>query len=338
MAIINLNSLKNSIKNKEIGNFYIFHGIEDYIKNDYLKKIENIIVDDSLKSFNLEKFDELNFNIDDFHNAIESFPAFAQRKLVILRDIDIFKLKSDEKEQMQDILSDLPEYICLIFDYATKEFKPDKRVKIFKTIDKNADIMEFVHLSQKDINIWLKKQLNQLEISDKTCEYLCFICGMGLSNLLSECEKLTAFCHEKVEEQDINQICNKNLEAKIFDITDMILAKDISGAKNMVHELILQKNDEFSILSVINSQFQRLYTAKLGQYKDEQYFMNLWGIYSAYAVKITRKSCQNVKIGFLRESLSLCMKASVDFVSQNIEKYQLLENLIVKIGALYDKY
>lgn len=189
-------TLKNDIKNNNLGNFYIFHGIEDYLKNDSLKKIENLLLDEAFKSFNLEKFDEQNFNIEDFSNAIESFPAMSDKKLIIVRDLDLFKLKADLKDELVAILSDLPDYVCVIFDYATIKFEQDKRQKMSNVIKKFGQIIEFTYLSQKQLNVWIKRRLKaeKIEISDKTCEYFTFISSMGMSNLASECDKLAGYC------------------------------------------------------------------------------------------------------------------------------------------------
>ncbi|MFI3226408.1 MAG: DNA polymerase III subunit delta [Clostridia bacterium] len=330
--------LESDVKNNNLGNFYIFHGIEDYMKNFYLKKIEELLLDEAFKSFNLEKFDEQNFNLEDFSNSIESFPAMAEKKVIIVRDFDLYKIKADIRDEMIEILSDLPDYVCVIFDYATIEFKQDKRLKINNVIKDKARIVEFAFLSQNKMNTWLKRRFKaeNIAISDKTCEYFTFICSMSMSNLSSECEKLCAYCTEEVLPSDIDAICSKVLEAKIFDITDKLLNRDVVSALQLIDDLILLKTDEFSIVSVINSQFQRLYSAKLGmkQHKNERYFMDLWSIRSSYAIRMSLQQAEKYETNFLRTACNLCVKTAMDMVSINMDKSQLLQLLIVKIGAI----
>lgn len=328
---------KSDVKSQNISNFYIFHGKEDYMKNFYIKKIQDLLIDETFKSFNLDKFDENSFNVDEFCNCIESIPVMAERKVIIVRDLNLFKLNIDVKEKIVAILDDLPDYVCVIFDYATIEYKDDRRQKkIYKIITDKCNVVEFDYLSQKEMNKWLKNKFlaENLEISDKTCEYFTFICSMSMSNLNSECEKLIAYCKNEVFEKDIEDICSKVLEAKIFEITDKLINRDIISAKQLINDLILLKTDEFAILSVINSQFQRLYSAKLGVNKSEKYFMDLWGIYSSYAVKISCNQAKKIDIKFLLNACNLCVKASTNMVSINIDKSEILELLIVKIGVI----
>lgn len=330
--------LRQDIKNNNLKNFYVFHGVEDYLKNHSLKMIENFLLDEAFKSFNLEKFDENNFDLQEFSNAIESFPAMSDKKLIIVRDFDLFKMKAEIKDEIIEILSDLPDYVCVIFDYATIEFKQDKRQKISNVIKNYGQIVHFDFQPQSELNIWLKKRfaVDKIKISNTTCEYLTYICSMSMSNLASECEKLREYCKDEVLQSDIDAICSKVLEAKIFDITDKLLKRDVVSAGQLVDDLLMLKTEEFSIMSVINSQFQRLYSAKMGinRKKNEQYFMDLWNIRSPFAIRMSLSQAQDYDLDFLREACNLCVKTAVDMVSVNMEKSKLLQLLIVKIGAI----
>lgn len=334
-------NLKKDLKNNELKNFYIFYGNEDFLKEFYLKKIEDFVVDKDFKEFNLEKIDGNKFDIDIFSSALESFPAMSEKKMIIVRDFDLLKVKADIKDDIIKLLSDIPDYVCLIFDYATIEFKRDRKQKIDKILDKNASIVSFEHLSQKDINKWIKKKLSieNIEIEDKVCDYLTFNCSMSMTNLSNECTKLISYCENEVKKEDIDAVCFKILEAKIYDVTEKILSKDLVSAQKIIDDLILLKNDEFMILSVINSQFQRLYCAKLGllQNKTTDFFMGFWKTKSSYMVKINLKQAQKYDIGFLRKACNLCARATVDMVSLNTDKSKLLQILIVKIGAINAK-
>lgn len=331
-------TLKNDIKNNNLHNFYVFYGEESFIKNTYMKKIEEMIIGGGFADFNLEKFDEMNFNLEYFINAIESLPAMAEKKLILVRDFDLFSMKADIKDQMIDILCDLPDYVCIIFDYATIEFKEDKRQKISKVLHEHGKLVKFEYLSQRDVNLWIKKKFSaeNIEITDEVCEYLSFIASVSLANLTNECDKLIVHCEEKVTKNDIDSVCSKVLEAKIFEITDRILENDILTAQNLINDLILLKTSEFSILAVINSQFQRLYSAKLGleQGKNDKFYMDLWGTRSSYAVKMSLTQAKKYNIKFLREACNLCVNASIDMVSVNIDKIEILELLMLKLGTI----
>lgn len=332
----NFEKLKKSIKSDEIENLYVFTGVEDFLKNHYLSVIENKLLDENFKSFNLEKFDENNFEINEFYNSVESFPAMSEKKLIIVRDIDVFKQKADIREKLVDIFSDIPEYTHIIFDYATIEYKPDNRQKIGKLL--KDSVVSFEHLSNKDLYAWIVKKLEtyNLKINAKTLDYLIFICSKSMTNLKSEIDKLGVYSKEEVTTKDIDDICTKVLEAKIFDITDKLLKGNIDEVFALIDDLIMLNTDEFAIISVINSQFQRLYSAKIGikQRLNEKAFMDLWGIYSGYAVKITLNQAKVLEHEFLKKACNLSVNSSMDLVSKNMDKREIINDLIINIGAL----
>lgn len=330
--------LKKDFKENNLLNLYIFTGEEDYLKNFYLKKIEDLLLSQDFKDFNLEKFDETNFDVDDFYNAVESYPSMSDKKLIILRDIDIFKQKSDVRDKLQDIFSDIPDYTYIIFDYATIEYKPDNRLKLGKTLKTKAEVVEFKYLANKELFTWITKKFSvfNIKINAKVLDYFVFICSKSMTNLSSEIEKLSVYSKEEVTEKDIDDICTKVLEAKIFDITDKLIKKDINGANALIDDLLMLNVDEFSIISVINSQFQRLYSAKLGsnQKVSEKFLMELWGIFNGYAVKMTLNQAKTLDLYKLKLVCNSCVKTSMDMVSVNAEKRELIDDLVLKIGYL----
>lgn len=330
--------LKTDLKNENIGNFYIFYGVEHYMKNFYIEKIQNQLILGEFASFNLEKFDQFNFTVEDFENAVESYPAMSERKLILVRDVDIFKLKADEKDRLIEVLSDLPEYICIIFDYIAVEYKIDARVKLGKIIKKNASEVEFEFLALPDLKAWLMRRFKtyKLEISTNNLEYLIFSCGMSMTSLSNETLKLSGYSKGTITEEDIDLVCTKAIEAKIFNIADDVMNGKMMKAFDMIDELIMQKNEEFSILAVINSQFQRLYMTKLclNEGKNNDFIAKTINIKSSYAVNININSAQKLGIFYLRNTTNLCAKAMLEMVSENSDKYEVLKILITKIGGL----
>lgn len=335
-----LQKLKSDLKNNNLANFYIFHGVEDYLKNHYIDEIQKKKVDDNFKSFNLDKFNENSFNKNDFYDAVERLPAMSETKMVIVRDVDLFSLKADAKEQIFEILEDLPEYICVIFDYSNIEYKPDKRQKIYKILEQKAQIIEFSHLTKGEIIKWITGNFEKfdLKIESKTCEYMTFVCGLGLTNLKNEIGKLSSYSKEIVTCEDIDAVCSRALEANIFDLVGLITNGKVFEANKLLGDLLLLKNAEYEILAIINSQFRRLYIAKLSilENKNNQYLMKITKIRSEYAVSKDKERARSLSIKYLRKASNLSSKALLDMVSINQDKKQIIELLMLKIGALND--
>ena len=109
-------ALKQSLKTGDLGRLYIFSGEESYLRMHYLGECKKAIIGDSpFAEFNLFEFDGKSMSPDQLRDAIESYPAMAERKLVIVHDFDLYKMPAAFSEFLPALLADLPEYICLIF-------------------------------------------------------------------------------------------------------------------------------------------------------------------------------------------------------------------------------
>ena len=153
----NLQELKLHLKNKDLGRLYIFHGEETFLLHHYLGQMRKQLLDPLTESFNYHRFNQENFDLRAFADAVENLPMMAERTLVQVEDIDLFKLPEDSRSKIIDILSDIPEYCTLVFVYETVEFKPDKRLKKLWEAVSQAEIVEFAKQSQRDLISWMTR-------------------------------------------------------------------------------------------------------------------------------------------------------------------------------------
>ena len=64
--------------------------------------------------------------------------------MVVVDEIDIFKLNETDRERMGELLSDIPDYCTVVFTYETTPFKPDKRLKkLWAAVEENSTLVEF---------------------------------------------------------------------------------------------------------------------------------------------------------------------------------------------------
>ena len=160
--------------------------------------------------------------------AVESYPAFAERKLVVVNDFDLYKPPAAFQGILPELLSDLPDYICLVFYYDTLTFKPDKRTKMHALLDKIACFAEFTHLDERELIAWVRRRVRALgkDMDQDTCAYLIFLCGTSMTNLITEIEKAAAHCTlDEIKRYNIDAVCTRVLDAVIFDLTDAITAR-----------------------------------------------------------------------------------------------------------------
>ena len=120
----------------------------------------------------------------------------AERTLTVVTDWDIFKLGEDQREKLIALLSDLPDYCCLVFTYDTVEFKPDKRMKkLWDVISSRGVLAEFRRQEGRELVNWVRRHFlsQHKDIDAKLCQYLIFVAGSSMTALASEIEKLCAY-------------------------------------------------------------------------------------------------------------------------------------------------
>lgn len=334
-----LSALKKALHTGDLAQLYIFSGEESYLRMHYLNACRQAIIGDSpFAEFNLFEFDGKAMSPNDLRDAIESYPAMAERKLVIVHDFDLYKMPSAFSDFLPALLSDLPDYICLIFHYDVMECKPDKRTKIHQILSKAGHFVQFEHLDERQLIDWVRRRFHALDcgIDDDTARYLIFLCGTSMTNLITEIEKAAAFCTTGVVKRyHIDAVCTKVLDAVIFDLSDAITERQFDRAIGLVNDLLAQKNTEVTIFSTISRHMQRLYAAKLNENArgTEKELLSLLGSASPYYARRIRSAAHRLPESWLRQSVLLCGQTDAALKNNSAEKQKLIELALLEMAA-----
>ncbi len=335
------NILKKDLQSGNLQQLYIIYGDEDYLKSYYLHEIETALVDEAFAEFNLIQLEGKGLLPENLTEAVESCPAFAERKLVVVTDFDLYKPPAAFQGMLAELLSDLPEYICLVFYYDILPFKPDKRTKMHTLLDKTACFAEFSHLGERDLVAWIRRRVRALgkDIDQDTCAYLIFLCGTSMTNLVTEIEKAAAHCTlDEIKRYNIDTVCTRVLDAVIFDLTDAITARWFDKAIAITGDLLAQKNTEVMIFSAILRHIQRLYAAKLSQQShgsSKELYAMIGSSSSFYARKLT-EAAQGVSLDWLREAVRICAATDSALKSSPADKKKLLELALLEIASNFE--
>ena len=228
-----LQELKAAIRSRTPDNLYFFYGEETFLLNHYLGQLRKVILDEITESFNYHRFNNENFDIRDFADAVENLPMMAERSMVQVDDINLFKLPEDSRNKMMDVLSDVPDYCTIVFVYETVEFKPDKRQKKLWEVVSNGQIVEFAKQNQRDLVSWITRHFASLgkKISPDLCVYLIEITDGTMTSIGTEIKKIASFSGaEHICRADIDAVTEPVLDAVVFRMTDMLGARDYPQA------------------------------------------------------------------------------------------------------------
>lgn len=328
---------KKAVRDKKLGQLYIFHGNEKYLMEYYLGEMKNILLGGGMEGFNYHPFDGKDLNIDSLSSAVLTLPVFSDRTLIVVRDFNIFKCEEKQKEKLEELLSDLPEYVCLVFIYDTIEFSPKKQ-KISEIIEKKGNIVKFDQQKQEDLIVWIKRRFSALgrEIDNADAEYLIYLSGGLMSSLIPEIEKIAAYSAGKIKKSDIDAVVIPVMDAIIFELTDAISERNFKKSWLILSELLKMKEDPIYILSFVGKQVRQMYSAKLAldRGKDAAYVSILWGIKHRYPAQLLLRSAKRITAEWCREAIKLC--AETDFILKTSakDKERELELFLLKLGGI----
>ncbi len=332
-----LRVLKEDIRQGTPGRLYFFYGEETFLLHHYLKQLQKVIVDPLTESFNFHKLTVETFNLQSFADCVENLPMMAERTMVIVDEIDIFKLNEADREKMTEILSDIPEYCTVVFTYITTPFKPDKRYKkLWDAVNGNGMLVEFQKQSQRDLVNWISRHFASCgkRIDPNLCVYLMDITGGTMTALSGEISKVCAYSGaDEIRKSDIDAVVEPVLDAVVFQMTDLLSQKEYGAALVKLHQLLKMQEEPIQILGAIGSHFRRLGTARtlLDNGKTAAELMKLTGL-SDYPARKTMSAASRFSASFYKKAAELVLNTDIKMKTSADDNDRLLEVLILQLS------
>ena len=331
--------LTDSLTSGRIGSFYIFFGDERYLLENSLGELRRRLCPNGLNGFNYKRFEGKSISIKEIDDAINTLPAFAERTLVEVHDFDIFKC--EEKPRLSEILSDLPDYVCVVFVYNIVPYKPDGRQKINSEILKFADVIEFPIQDKDKLVNWIKRHISTAgkKISTSDAEYLAFITGGFMSSLYGEIEKAAAFAKgENVTRTDIDSVVTPVLDTVAYKLTDALSRRDNAAAMRILDELFQMREPPHKLLYSISLKMRQLLAARicLENGLDKFALMDICGIKHEFQARTLLDTARITTLGERRDAVLTCSEAAHE-LNMSADPEQSLIELITKLSFNYRK-
>ena len=330
--------LLRDLKDGTFAQLYVFYGDETYLKEYYLNELKKRVIDPAFADFNLIEYEGKSLLPEQLAEAIDSYPAMAERKLILVRDFDLYKPPAGFADHLPTMLGELPDYVCMVFYYDVLDGKPDKRTKLYKLLEKTACYIDFTHLEERELIAWIERRARALgrSITPDDAAYLIFLCGNSMTNLAGEIEKAAAHTTTgEIRKYNIDAVCSPVLDAVVFDLTDAITAGKFDRAVELVGELIAQKNNEVMIFTTITRHIQRIYAAKLcaAAKGGEKMLMELIGSKSPYYARQIQNAARRVPLGWLRRAASLCGETDAALKGSAADRQKQIELTLLALAS-----
>ena len=268
-------------------------------------------------------------------DSMEALPMMAERSLILVEEVDLFELSEGEREKLTGLLCDVPDYCCLLLTYT--DFKPDKRKKkLWDAIEKNAVLTEFRYQSESDLRSWIARHFRALgkQIAPELCGYLLQQCGLSMTRLDGEIQKICAFSGaETVVRADIDAVVEPTLDAVVFQLTDALAQRVFALALEKLNVLLKMQTEVIPIVAAIGAQMRRLNAARILQAegKGAAELASLCGI-APYAAGKTLTRARRISDRFCRQAMLLCCQTDHRIKTSYDTPEHLAQMLIVSLA------
>ncbi|MBO5858476.1 MAG: DNA polymerase III subunit delta [Clostridia bacterium] len=336
MPALNESALKEKLRENPVG-VYLIYGEESYLKKAYIDKIVAKTVDESFADFNFHTFDGKEASLSDIYESAQAVPMMAERKCVLVKDFPLDNLDENGVDQLKTVIEDNPEDCALIFSFVAYEPKGAKWTKVIKLFEKLA----FAVKLEKKTSLELSKMLEsgakkRGKVFEKgVASYLVTCVGADLNTLLNETEKVCAYAQGEITKADVDAVCIKSLDARVFDMIKDLTARRFDSAFKKLEQLFEQREDEFQILGALIASYSDIYRAKTavksgGRAEDVAKFYN----YAGKEFRLTNAARNSASLTFddISECISILVEADTAMKSTATDKRLILEKTIVKLA------
>ena len=301
-----MKTLKTRLKNG-VKNCYLLEGDDFYLYDrvfSMIKKACNI----SLEDFDLVKFDDENFSMQNLLNALESMPFESDYKLVSVKSIS--KISENDKKLLLNYLENpSPSSVVVFFDFFNK----------FDFIKPFSDFVDCKRFDKATASAVIVKEFNKRnkQISSEAVDTLLDYCNGYLYKVMNEIDKLAFYDLDDnfVTKKLVEYISIKDNEYVIFELTDALGQKKGDKAVSILDQMIKQPG----VLSLITNHFRRLFFISVSDYSDKE-LASFFGI-KEFAVSKLKAQVKNFSKMQLKKIYSL-----LEQVDYNIKSGAMLQD------------
>lgn len=330
---------KKDIAAGQTGSLYVFHGEEHYLRDYYLEMLEKKLIAPGTESFNRHTLHGSSMEARNLADAVDALPVFSPRTLIVVHDLDLFKGTEDERNLYTKILNDVPEYCCLVLFYDTIEYKVDGRMrKLAGALKEHAQVIRFSTPDQNDLLGWIARHFRAQghDIARAEAEYLVFLCGSLMNNLLGEIDKIAAYAPgRQITRQDIDAVAIPKVDAVVFNMTDALAEKNNARALAILSDLLRLQEEPIPLLGALGKNIRQRYTACIArdERRDARWLMELWGMRSAYPAEKLMRTAHTRSVDWYRYAMRRCAETDLAMKSQGgVNQEEMLISLVLELA------
>ncbi|WP_296636760.1 DNA polymerase III subunit delta [Polaribacter sp.] len=331
-----MNEIKNivsDIKNGTIKPIYFLMGEEPYYIDKISDYIEENVLEEAEKGFNLQVMYGRDASIDDIVASAKRYPMMAEKQVIIIKEAQDL---SRSIEKLVSYANNPQPTTVLVINYKYKRL--DKRKKLHKAIAKTGLVYESKKLYDNKVADWIRRVLNgkNYQIAPKAAQMLVDFLGTDLSKISNELDKLTLILPKEtiINDNHIEENIGISKDFNNFELLKAIGDKNVLKANRIINYFVdnPKNNPTVMTISLLNNFFTKLLLFHGLQNKSKDAVSKALGV-NIYFVEDYFLASRNYPMRKVAQIIAFLRDADVKSkgVGANQTQGDILKELIFKI-------
>lgn len=233
-AAVTIDRLRTALDQGRIAFAYLLAGSEAILKDEALALILDRCLDPGVRDFNLDLLSAQQLEPDQLAAVAATLPMMAERRVVVLRDLEAWKRKTRAKQPAVQVLEHPhPETVIVLVQ--GNDDDPDA------DFAKHATVVDCSAPTGEALDAWLDARLAAVGVTllPDAREHLLRVTGGELGLLASEVEKLSGLTITgPIDRETVGAMVGVRFGETADDWRDAILRDDVTTAVRLVAPLL----------------------------------------------------------------------------------------------------
>ncbi len=234
-------TFSKSLEAGKLAPAYYFLGAENVLKEQGTAALLERALDPTLRDFNLDVRSAQQLEPEDVLPLCTTLPMMADRRVVVVRDVEAWKRKTRGKKAVLDYLrKPIPETLLVLVQGAAAEARDDKPDADLAELAYTVDCAE---LSLEEAGAWLAREAKAMgvEFGRGAAEHLLRTVGADLGALRSELQKLHGLAAEgPISLERVGDLVGVRHGQTPFDWRNAVMAGDAATALRLTPIVLTQ--------------------------------------------------------------------------------------------------
>jgi DNA polymerase-3 subunit delta len=231
-------ALQRSLAKGDLQPVYYFHGDEDLLKEEAVRRVVELATDQATRDFNFDRRRAPDLAAEEFRALVDTPPMLATRRAVVLGEVEGLQLRRPKLQALRTaVLGYLArpsaETVLVLVQSAGEKPDPD--------LEQRACAVDFETLPPDRVGRWIRHRAASegLQLEDDAALHLQDALGDDLAQLAAEISKLAAATAGRAATvADVADLLGVRHGETIHDFVDAVSSRRFVAAAGMVPHLV----------------------------------------------------------------------------------------------------